>query len=113
MHSFVTKVTLVWFILFCFACGLDKTEKLPEGVLSRKRMVLVISDLQLLDAAQKSVTKDSKTQERMRDTSYTIVFNKYSTTAAQFDSSLRTYARNPLLLSEVMEDVAQNINTFK
>ncbi len=76
-------------------------------------MVLVISDLQLLDAAQKSVTKDSKTQERMRDTAYTIVFNKYSTTAAQFDSSLRTYARNPQLLSEVMEDVAQNINTFK
>lgn len=76
-------------------------------------MVLVISDLQLLDAAQKSVTKDAKTQEKMRDTSYTIVFNKYNTTAAQFDSSLRSYARHPLLLSEVMEDVAQNINTFK
>jgi hypothetical protein len=113
MHNFVTKVTLVWFILFCLSCSQDDNKKLPDGVLNRNRMVLVISDLQLLDAAQKSLTRNLEIQERMRDTSYTIVFNKYNTTAAQFDSSLRTYSRNPLLLSEIMEDVAKNINSFK
>jgi len=113
MHSFVTKVTLVWFIVFSVGCSQDTSVQLPEGILSKDQMVEVISDLQLLDAAQKSVSIDAKTQERMRDTSYVIVFNKYGTTATQFDSSLRTYARNPLILSELMEEVAKSINTFK
>ena len=94
-------------------CSSEERKNLPDGILNKDDMVLIISDLQLLEAAQKSLYVDVKTQESMRDTSYTIVFNKYNTTSAQFDSSMRTYSRNPKLLADIMESVAQSINTIK
>lgn len=88
-------------------------EKLPQGILSETQMVNVITDLQLLDAAQKSFSVGSTDARRMRDTSYMIVFNKYEITSMDFDSSLRSYARRPLILSRIMDKVGKKINTHK
>jgi len=75
-------------------------------------MIEIICDLKILDAAQKSFITGSIEAKKIRDTSYTIVFNKYNTNAQQFDSSLRSYAKNPKLLSEMMEEVGKKINTY-
>lgn len=73
-------------------------------------MVEVITDLQLIEAAHKSITLGSKVQKPMRDTSYTIVFNKHQTDVATFDSSLRVYTKHPALFSEIMDEVGLRLN---
>ena len=75
-------------------------------------MIEIIKDLKILDAAQKSFVTGSIEGKMMRDTSYTIVFNKYNTNVEQFDSSLRSYARNPKILAQLMDEVGKKINRY-
>ena len=76
-------------------------------------MVEVIKDIQLMESAHKSLSLRSAEQKLMRDTSYTIIFNKHNTTAAEFDSSLRVYTKHPEVFTEIMEEVASQLNSTK
>ena len=92
------------------ACKSEE-KRLPDGILSQEQMVDVITDLQMVEAAHKSLTLSSKIQKPMRDTSYTIVFNKHHTDVNTFDSSLRAYTKHPTLFSEIMEEVELRLNS--
>jgi hypothetical protein len=110
-HILVTKIFLLYLIVIIFGCNLN-TEQKPDGVIEEKVMIEIIKDLKILDAAQKSFVTGSIEGKMMRDTSYTIVFNKYNTNAEQFDSSLRSYARNPKILAQLMDEVGKKINRY-
>ena len=84
---------------------------MPDGILTKSQMVDVISDMQLMEAAHRSLTLSSKIQNPMRDTSYTIVFNKHHTDVATFDSSLHVYTKHPKLFSEIMDEVEVKLNS--
>lgn len=73
-------------------------------------MVDVITDIQLLEAAHKSLSMGNLEQQAMRDTSFAIVFNKHGVTYEQYDSSLRVYTKYPKLFGEMMEQVGENLN---
>lgn len=73
-------------------------------------MVEIIADVQLVEAAQKQLNVSTGARNKMRDTSYHIIFNKYNIDSTLFDSSLRVYARHPILMSEMMEKVAAQLN---
>jgi hypothetical protein len=111
-HKLLAKIFLLYLIVIVVGCN-SNSEKLSDGIIEKKVMIEIIKDLKILDAAQKSFITGSLETKKIRDTSYTIVFNKYNTDAHQFDSSLRAYARNPKLLSEMMEEVGKKINTYK
>lgn len=84
--------------------------ELPNGVLSKQQMIEIVTDIQKLEAAHKSITISRKEQSKMKDTSYAIVFNKYNTTALEFDSSLRVWTRYPEEFATIMEQVNKNLN---
>ncbi len=86
------------------------TEKLPEGILSIEKMAPLVADLQLIEAAQKQLNLGLSEQNRMRDTSYHIIFNKYGIDSTLFDSSMRVYARHPQLMADIMEQAAVHLN---
>lgn len=92
------------------ACGNIESNSLPEGVLSKEKMVEVITDIQLLDAAQKALPISGAKQKRMKDTTYAIIYAHHDIDHALFDSSLRAYSLNPALMGEIMEEVTQKIN---
>jgi len=73
-------------------------------------MIDIIADVQLVEAAQKQLTVSTALKNRMRDTSYHIIFNKYGIDSTIFDSSLRVYTRHPELMGEMMEEVAAQLN---
>ena len=104
-----TKILLLWFISALCACT-STSDELPQGILSKQQMVDVITDGQMLDAAQKSVAVPSKERKALRDTNYMIVYNKHNTTVEQFDSSMRVYSLYPKIMSEILEEVTENIN---
>ncbi|MCH1473136.1 MAG: DUF4296 domain-containing protein [Bacteroidia bacterium] len=110
-HILVTKIFLLYLIITIFGCNSNKEQK-SDNVIEEKVMIEIIKDLKILDAAQKSFVTGSIEGKMMRDTSYTIVFNKYNTNAEQFDSSLRSYARNPKILAQLMDEVGKKINRY-
>lgn len=83
---------------------------MPAGVLSKQQMVEIVTDIQQLEAAHKSIVLSRKEQTKMKDTSYAIVFNDYQTTAEMFDSSLKVWTQYPEEFAEIMEQVNQNLN---
>ena len=103
------KILLVWFLSVLCACS-SAPDSLPDGILTQEQMVNVITDAQMLEAAQKAISQPSKERKLMRDTNYIIVFNRYETTPEQFDSSLKVYSLYPKMMKEILEEVAENIN---
>lgn len=109
-----TKVILVClYTLFTFGACTSEQAKLPEGILAKEKMAEIIADLQLLEAAQKQLNVSTATRNKMRDTSYHVVFNKYGIDSTLYDSSLRVYARHPQVMADIMEEVATQLNTEK
>ena len=106
------KIVLVWIFITAIGCN-SSNQKLPEGILSEEKMVEVITDIQLVEAAHKSIPKNANEQKLMRDTSYVIVFNKHHTTAVEFDSSLRVYTKYPTIFGDIMEQVSENLNKME
>ncbi len=92
------------------ACGNVDTNTLSDGILSREQMVEVITDIQLLDAAQKSLPISGSKQKRMKDTTYAIIYAHHGIDHTTFDSSLRAYSLYPKLMGEIMENVTEKIN---
>jgi hypothetical protein len=108
-HIINTKVILVCF-LFALGCK-SKHIDLPEGIITEDKMINLIADMQLLEAAHKSNSLSNLEQQAMRDTSFTIVLNKHNVTYEEYDSSLRVYTRYPQLFGEMMEKVGDKLNT--
>ena len=99
------------FFIF-YGCN-SSEENLPEGILSQAEMVEIITNIQLIDAAQKEVGISGILMGKMQDTSYTLIFNKFNTDYVQFDSSLKVYAAHPKLLETIMDDVTLKLNASK
>ncbi len=92
------------------ACSSDPKYTLPEGILTVDEMIEVITDMQILDAAQKSLPISGLKQKAMKDTTYAIIYAHHNISHELFDSSLRSYTRHPQLMGEIMEKVAEEIN---
>lgn len=90
-------------------CASEEAE-LPGGIIPKDKMIEVVADVQMVEAAQKQLNVSTGARNKMRDTSYHIIFNKYNIDSALFDSSLRVYSRHPQLMSDIMEKVAAQLN---
>ena len=108
-----TKIVVLTICVAWAACTTAPTKDLPEGILSQEEMVEVITDIQLINAAQKNIPIAGNKMKAMQDTSYAIIFSHHGTDYAQFDSSLRSYSRVPEVMGAIMEQVAEQINSKK
>ncbi len=100
----------MWFVIAIASC--TQKANLPNGILTEDEMIDVITDIQLLEAAQSEVNMPFETQNAMRDTNYLMVFNKHSTTALYFDSSMRVYTKHPKLMGAILENVSTRISDY-
>lgn len=108
-----TKIVVLTICVAWAACTTTPTQDFPEGILSQDQMIEVITDIQLINAAQKNIPIAGNKMKAMQDTSYAIIFSHHGTDYATFDSSLRTYSRQPEVMGAIMEQVAEQINSKK
>jgi len=111
-HNLITNVILLSLFFILYGCN-SSEENLPNGILSKKEMVDIITNMQLSDAAQKEVGISGILMGKMQDTSYTLIFNKFNTDFVQFDSSLKVYSAHPKLLENIMGEVTLKLNASK
>lgn len=94
-------IRIIFFLgltLLLSACGR------PKGILTQAKMVDVITDLHTLDgslAAKEIMPYDFETKSKY----YNSVLKKYGITAAEFDSSVVWYTKNPKKYERVYEKV--------
>lgn len=88
----------------CMACS-----KVPDGILSEKKMQAVQTDMQLAEAMIGMNSKDFP-DDAHKEALYRSVFRKYGITEAEYDSSLIWYGRNLDIYMKVYERVLADLN---
>lgn len=95
----------VWLLLFCLAA----CSKVPDGILSEKKMQQVVKDMMI---AQSMTSADYKSypDNQSKQALYEGVFRKHGITQAEYDSSLVWYGRNLDIYMKVYERVLADVD---
>ena len=93
--------------MFLISCGWN-----PKNILSEKKMVAVITDLNLAEGTL-SAAGISWTDKQKKEAYYNYVLEKHGITFAQLDTSFVWYARTPAKLEEIYEKVNSNLTTMQ
>ena len=101
------KIFILLIITFLSACG-----GTPNGVLSEKKMVAVITDLSLAEGTL-SASGISWTDKQKKEAYYNYVLEKHGITVAQIDTSFAWYARTPAKLETIYEKVNTNLTKIQ
>ena len=83
--------------------------KVPDGILSEKKMQAVQTDMQLAEAM---ISLDNKgfPDNAHKEALYQSIFRKYKITQAEYDSSLVWYGRNLDIYMKVYDRVLADLN---
>jgi hypothetical protein len=94
------------------SCSDSKKIKIPEDVLSRDTMAIVLTDIHLVQASQRlGVVMD--TTDTVSYTSFRYVWNKHHITEAEYKKSLDFYTHSPGMLDSIYEKVLTNLSRQK
>lgn len=105
MYKLLASITL----LMILSCG-QKEVKIPSHIIPEDKMVEVIKDIQLLEAAHKDMGLFGLEKQNVIDTSYVIIFNKHEIKASEFDSSHNFYTQYPKLYEQLMDKVEHELS---
>ena len=100
------KILAVLLILSFIACG--SSDKLPGGVLEKKKMQAVLWDILQADEFLKDylLNKDTTLNDTLESIRmYERVFRFHKTSREVFDSSFNYYRTHPKLMKEVMDSL--------
>lgn len=102
-QQMMTKYIYIAFLaLSLAACGSEKKEKIPAGILPKEKMIAVITDLHVAEAAINL--------NLLRPDSLYDVYEKNKITKQQYDSSFKYYSLNPEKLVEIYNEVLNEIS---
>ena len=100
------------FLLLSASCNNGKKVQIPEGILSQDTMVEVITDIHLVQAAQRmSMVID--TADTGTFTTFNYVWKKHHLTEAEYKKNLDFYTHNPAILDSMYEKVLNNLSKQK
>lgn len=105
---------LVWFALLMMVtsmfqgCKSDKREK-PEHLLSKEEMIEITTDIQLVEAALSYRRNLGLDFRNIRETYYSLLFEKHDITAKIYEDNLTYYNQNPQRMEDIYEAVLQNL----
>lgn len=84
--------------------------KVPENVIEKEKMVEIIYDLQLIQAAYKGRTHTDTNAQKTRDARTLIMLDKYAITQEEFELSLDYYHKSPDDMEDIYEEVITKLN---
>ncbi|MCK5839252.1 MAG: DUF4296 domain-containing protein [Bacteroidales bacterium] len=105
-------INLIW-LLSCSSGNNEQVVAPPENIIPKDKMVELLVDVQLIEAAIKSDDtrkKDSKTYSTYY---YTFLFEKYNTTKEDFIESLRYYQQNIDDFDQMYTEVIKRLSKFQ
>jgi Domain of unknown function (DUF4296) len=104
------KVCLFLFVITLGSCSKNQ-EVIPDSVLKKEKMVLILSDLHLLEAqVQMSNYNQNDSTKLIVASAYKDIFLKNKVEAKQFQRSYEYYQVRPELMSEIYKDVITELS---
>jgi len=92
-------------ISFCmFSCASDKVE-IPDGVLPVEKMVLVMADVQITEAAMMYRNSNGDFTDNKAPAYYQFIFSKHKISEKVFRDSFKFYSDKPELMDKIYEEV--------
>lgn len=97
----------VLILLFFLSCS----EKVPEGILPKDRMIGLLTDIHLIDGYSMTLMPDSGALKL--PVLYRSAFKKYDTDSVQFRKSMEYYAHHPEELDSMYKAVNQKLKRME
>lgn len=95
-------------LIFIAACN---SNQVPKGIIENGKMILVLTDIHLVDSYVSSAAYDTTTQPVANY--YKVVYQKYKTDSVQVQKSLRYYSTDPELLDTMYHQVLRRLETME
>jgi hypothetical protein len=94
--------------IFLFSCGKKNSNTVPENILSKEKMVQVLTDIHIAEAEMSlGAFPDSSSKEKI---SFQKIFEKEQITKEQYETSLSFYIDHPEMLNEIYQEVLNELS---
>jgi hypothetical protein len=104
------QICLFLFVITLTSCSKNQ-EVIPDAVLKRDKMVLILSDMHLLEAqAQMSNYNQNDSAKLIVASAYKDIFLKNKVDAKKFQRSYEYYQVRPELMSEIYKEVLTELS---
>ncbi|MBL4625923.1 MAG: DUF4296 domain-containing protein [Flavobacteriales bacterium] len=100
-------------ILSATGCSEDSSQEKPSFVLSEKKMIAVLTDIQLVEGAISKKILDKNSTRKESPLYYQKAFEKHTVTREQFDESISYYTENPKEMQAIYEKVLVELSKIK
>jgi hypothetical protein len=100
-------IRLFFILIFFTGCIFDRV---PEGIIHKKEMISLLTDIHLVDAYTGMLGQD--TVKQFAANLYNTVFNKHHTDSVQFRKSLQYYSKEPQSLFDMYQKVQENLDNL-
>lgn len=111
----IKKIVLVFLCSWLISCGNGKSVSIPDDVLSKEKMVQVMTDMHLLEASMNlnivSASGDNPGKDIENRTA--VIFKKNEVTKEQYERSFAFYTEHTELLSELYTEVLNNLSQLQ
>jgi hypothetical protein len=109
----IRKITFVLACFLLFGCAEEKKETMPANLLSKEKMVGVLMDVQLAEAAMTMNPYNADLRTLNNSSLPFDVFAKNKITKQQYNESFDYYSQHPELLDEVYASVLENLSKMQ
>ncbi|HEX7365486.1 MAG TPA: DUF4296 domain-containing protein [Pelobium sp.] len=96
-------------VLFYVACNQNNA---PKGIIAKEKMLNVLLDMQLTDAAL-TLVYNSDTMKMQAKSRYQYLFKKYGIDSATFTNSLKFYSEEPAQLDSMYSMISDSLTRLK
>jgi hypothetical protein len=111
----------LWFfiIITLFACKKHQEPagneiQKPDSIISRRQMVMILTDVQLTEAAMGYLTTKGDPKKNLSaDDYYNAVFSKYKISRKNFETNFDFYKRDQEDLIKIYEEVIKNLENMR
>ncbi len=110
-YQFKSKICFLIFLSITFFSCSKKAEKIPDDVLSQKKMIEVLADIQVAEAGiqlRNSTPSDSVSSLAISE--YKYVFEKHHISDSIFKKSFLYYTSHPDLMSDMYKEVITTLS---
>ena len=98
----IKKILILLTCVLLFSCESENQEVIiPEGILPKQKMAVVIVEISMMDAYLNQRGLNSYEQREELAKHYKIIFDKHQILKDEFDKSFEFYSKHPDLLHEV------------
>ena len=101
---------LFLFLLIVYFIGCKGADKTPPGILSQAKMIPLITDLHIADAAVSVRNLPPDSARKCLFVYYHTVYRKHKTDEEQLKKSLDYYAGKPIQLEHIYEEVLNELS---